>query len=157
LVKPSLPLQWCYSQQTVNYWIILFNDGGDEIFNCKNDNIRRGTQKNVIDAKLRCDVLASLPVKLCHYLRSYIMPLGKTKSAVISGPKQGACCVKAGSAELLWAKVNKSWWPRTTKFCTAVPNICESTECNFFYVKPYKPRTFNLLLDFMKICGTIFT
>jgi hypothetical protein len=61
------------------------------------------------------------------------MPLGKTKSAVISRPKQGACSVKPGSAEHLWARVNKSWCPRATKFCTAVLNICESTEWNFFY------------------------
>ena len=63
------------------------------------------------------------------------MPLGKTKSAGISRSKQ-AFWVKPGSAELLWARVKKSCWPRATKFCTAVPNICESTESLFFYVKP---------------------
>lgn len=92
-------------------------------------------KKNVIDAKLPCEVLASLPVSLCHYSRNYIMPSGKTKSAVISRPKHGSCWVKPGSTEPLWARVNKSWWPRATKFCRAVANICEHTEWNFFYVK----------------------
>jgi hypothetical protein len=45
------------------------------------------------------------------------MPLGKTKSAAISRPKQGAGWVNPGSAEVLWARVNKSWWPRATKLC----------------------------------------
>jgi len=66
-------------------------------------------KKNVIDAKLPCDVLASLSVLLCHYLRNYIMPLGKTKSAVIFRPKQGAGWVKPGTSEILWARVNISW------------------------------------------------
>jgi hypothetical protein len=64
------------------------------------------------------------------------MPLGKTKFAAISRQKQGARWANPGSAELLWAKVSKSWWPRATKFCTTVPNIYESTEWNFFEVTP---------------------